>query len=494
MKKIRESIENLNKYLETFENLFKENEGLKDISEYVYKYTETENWYFNETLFRDFMDLDIEDLKKISKDKLYEMIVDKYDSIISQLSDIRLKAPNKISTADDLKTLLIVNYRDYLINMFQLVKYWALFEIEKTGIYDKFLEVKRDYNLKQVKKYDKIIFWEEIQNDKYLLSLINWKLLSLKEKIDNLSEKEREVVNKILEFLEKKQVQAQSPEEVIWKNKLPAKELSVEDAKEIFENIFKIYGIDKKVKIDDSLTSVYDAESYLGLPVKKYWVAYLLHLITHEIETHYITQENHKILAKTLDIKDSNYLEREESLAKLFEEYAIEDKKLKISVLPPIILAGEIFDIEDLKVFIDAYFKLVGKKPPKNRFLRAKRNYPFDKQWVQHKDLSYTSGMRKIYNWLEDDDVTKLFWWKFDFDTIKQIDESGIVDDRKLLYPLLIWEILRYKLENWKITHEDFLQYIGKRYSFLKNMDKLTTKKLTWEQKRKLVEILKKTR
>ena len=56
---------------------------MKYISEYVYKYTETENWYFNETLFRDFMDLDIEDLKKISKDKFYEMILDKYDSIIS---------------------------------------------------------------------------------------------------------------------------------------------------------------------------------------------------------------------------------------------------------------------------------------------------------------------------------------------------------------------------------------------------------------------------
>jgi len=52
--------------------------------------------------------------------------------------------------------LLIVNYRDYLINMLQLAKYWALFEIEKTGIYDKFPKVKRDYNLKQVKNMIKL--------------------------------------------------------------------------------------------------------------------------------------------------------------------------------------------------------------------------------------------------------------------------------------------------------------------------------------------------
>jgi len=62
-----------------------------------------------------------------------------------------------------------------------------------------------------------------------------------------------------------------------------------------------------------------------------------------------------------------------------------------------------------------------------------------------------------------------------------------------LIYPLLIWEIVKLKLEGKKLTKDFILNYFINKYPFVKeNFIKIKIEQISFSQKKKIVEILRK--
>lgn len=275
-----------------------------------------------------------------------------------------------------------------------------------------------------------------------------------------------------------------------------SREISRENYVKVLKLAMEIYWIEKPVIVEER-SSIYDGEDYLGIPesdaYKTLKTQRVLELIQHEIETHYIIEQNN---AQTLGkFRWGWNLPREEWLA-MTVEWFLKWKNLddiQVSWAIPDLLMGEILSWEEYKEFLELHAKLKGTKNASWMFLRRKRNYPLDYQWVQHKDTSYNRGQHKIVDFMTSWDVKDLYVWKVSFEDIAKTKEIVNGENINLIYPLLIWELLQYVILWQELKEDEFWNYIETKYLFLNIRQEIlnkTVERLTFSMKRKVVQIL----
>jgi hypothetical protein len=192
----------------------------------------------------------------------------------------------------------------------------------------------------------------------------------------------------------------------------------------------------------------------------------------------------------------ANNLSREEWLAMTAEAFLkwenLEDIEVWWAI--PDILMGEILLWEEYRDFHNLLSKLKDTKNAQGVFLRRKRNYPLYYKWVQHKDTSYNRWQHQIINFINSGwNIKDLYLWKVSFEDIGKTKEIVSGENIKLIYPLLVWELLQYVILWQELKEDKFWNYIELKYPFLNIRQEIvnkTVERLTFSMKRKIVQIL----
>ena len=480
--------------IQDLENDLLHNKWLRGISEVTYKY---DNDGFNKTLFTDFA--------WINKTNDHKLLLSeteaKLNNILTRLEKIQNTLKKYESKGD--KNDIIIWYIEYIYNIFRMTLLWLPFEVEKATRYI-WLNSNEILNRRnEIEELDKQIFWWLMsQNSFETTKCCEYIEKSLNEWSTRLSENEFMFLNIILskfKWLETYDENLLNSNINKNSSEIPDVEINRDDYVKIFELIYEIYWIKKHVNIS-WVTNVTDLDESLEIPDNKEYsklkLSKVLELINHEIETHWITLHNNKLLLG--NIKWWWQLNREESLAKMSEGVLIwkslEDF-VNISFSGPEILAGEILETDEYKKFLQIYLKLIGKDDIYNvddRLLRRKRNYPIGYKWVQHKDTSYSRWFIDIINYIESGkDIKDLYTAQVDFKDIDKVIKIQKDWKHEIKYPKMLSEVILYKIKNGTLNINSFRKYLGEKYLNIINKNHMSSvKKLNISQKKQLIEIL----
>jgi len=261
---------------------------------------------------------------------------------------------------------------------------------------------------------------------------------------------------------------------------------------EIFQKIFDIYDIKKEIRIEER-SSIYDGEEYFGIPTAytTLSISRILELIAHEIETHYIIEQNNKNLIGNM--RWAGNIIREEWLAMTAERYMKE--KYEIETTPTATIAiGEILAWTEYKNFWQLYARMTNMKNGEWYWLRRQRNYPFEYPGVQHKDTAYYRGQKAVLKYIaEGKDIKDLYLGKVSFQDIPLLKKQAQEKNIAIQYPLLVGEVIKTVLQ-WEALHENTLwKYIEEKYGFINPEQEVkngTIDRMTFAQKRKILQIL----
>lgn len=270
------------------------------------------------------------------------------------------------------------------------------------------------------------------------------------------------------------------------------------DYVEIFKLVFQIYWINKPIIIDER-SSIYDREDALFIPSSQAYetlkLQRVLQLIQHEIETHYIIQDNNEKLL--WNFRWWNNLLREEWVA-MVSEWLLFWKELTdfwVSKRFPMIFAWEMLCWEEYLDFVKLLCKMNWESNIEWIYLRRKRNYPLNYRWVQHKDTTYSRWIQKVIEYIREwNDLKDLFIGKLSFEDLNLGKNIAVQNSIKLKYPIFIWELILFVL-NWnKLSKSSFQNYLKNKYPFVFEQiwdEVLKLNELSFSNKKKLVEILK---
>lgn len=482
------------------------NGEMDDIIELTYAYTNLWDWKFlNRTLFEDFIwekfdGQNIEHLWYLAWHKLNykKNIINNYQE---SLKDKNVFSWEKIEI---LKWTL-----DFIENIILFTLEWLIFEKEKAWWNCWILEHEKRNKIKKMEELEWKLYWWKICENKEEVIVCYEKLLELLEKNkDQINEEEVGIFREYLKQLkeefpyldeENEENEENKKNEENEENEMMDKQISRKNYVKIFEIIFEIYWIEKKVVVDER-SSIYDGPDSLCIPnLEKYNTLKLkriLELIVHEIEVHFIVEKNNK--QNLWDFRGWANLQREEWTASLSEDILswYDWKKTWINFRFSQILMWEILDWDDFNKFVEIFLKLQWERlsVKNSHILRKKRNYPLYLKWVQHKDTSYSRWKMKVVKFLEEWwNIEDLFLGKVSFDDLDKVKKIVSKSWNAQNYPFLLWEILKFVLDGKKLTHKSFTFYIKEKYSFLdvdKNFKKGNVKKITMDTKRKIIDIL----
>jgi hypothetical protein len=134
-----------------------------------------------------------------------------------------------------------------------------------------------------------------------------------------------------------------------------------------------------------------------------------------------------------------------------------------------LILIGELFTWEKLLLFLKLYYRLTDKKTdPYVRFLRLKRNYWNNRQWVQHKDLSYYRWTIETINYIKNGwNYYDLYLWKIWFDEIIETKEYIAQKKIELYNPLFVAERILFNLEK----QSNFPKFLKNKYNYINDLE-----------------------
>lgn len=446
-------------------NIF--NGELTQIIEVTYAYKKIwENLYFNTTLFTQFWWEKYH--KNIDYTLLHHKIFTKLEYKIQQIDFYWEKIHNVFtqSKQDKIRIKFLQKQFQYAKNTLLMAQNWLDFEIQKASWNIDLNKETIRQKIQTIKKLEKQNFWGSI----YL------KKNEVAQCYQFLSEKYGNKLWEIQYYLDK--IQHVSPENnFVWEKKFKRQQLFPnvfkihihrDDYCKIFDYIFEIYGLPQRTKITN-VGSIYDGEEFLEIPQKKSYesktLKSILKLSLHEIMAHSVNLENTK--RRLWNFRGAHNLEKEEWLAvlleKIFEWYRLEDLWIIASL--PTLLIWEICSTKDFKKFLSANYA-----EDKKAFLRFKRNYSIDNKWVQHKDTSYSRGILKTKQYLQENkNFQDLFCGKVSFDEIKFLKKIDLINPQKpLLQPLFIAEFLYFSIKNmsekWEIN--DFFEYMNQKYYF----------------------------
>lgn len=473
------------------------------LKEDLFKYEEIGSWYLNTTLFLDFLGFEKEEFLDLVENQGFRVIFDrlkeKYQQVQKELNKLYLNVKwcSENSLLKQLLEALIERKFVYL----DLIFYGAENELRKLVWFQEDSDDNKGFQ-DDFKKIDKILddlntklYWLKTIDNPELLEKIYWKVyLALKDStLKNwLNSEEKIVVSKFLKKIRplikfskksnqdiKENLEKQFFEDTS-KSKLLKKSLPAEKAKKVFELVYDFYSkilgenLDYQVKIENR-NSVSVNWHNLLLKDQDYTIEHIIKLIAHEVEKHSLKSFNMK--KNFWKIQDAGYQEMEESTAVMFENYVLYGKLSFISPIVPLTTAGEIFDNpQDLQLFISGYLKLIWKYKENDeikRFLRLKQFYTFNKAWVHRKWIVYSTGLPKVYEFIKTWDVKKLFLWAFSYETLKNIENIEQYF-KKVVYPVLLAEVIKYILDNnlideiiaWKpIANKKLIKFLEEKYS-----------------------------
>lgn len=498
------------------------NKELSDIIEVTYAYADLWNGKFlNKTLFWTLLWREYIEDKTQTKELNKQAEKDFWKNIWENIAEVYAKAKSKLL----LKKSLVIKYKEllqpflkentprvqillwsleYVSNILDLTITGLPFEAQKAWIPHNFSQEEISERVKKLEEIETKLFGWNVRENEYEVRGSFEVLTKLFEKQKTkLTSEEQERFASYLQKLKQTfsyitdSTQNDKNESKNSKTfDILSREIPREDYVKVLKLAMEIYWIEKPVIIEER-SSIYDGEDYLGIPESDWYktlkLTRVLQLIQHEIETHYIIEKNN---SQTLwKFRGSWNLQREEWTAKV-AEWTLQWKTLDsfwIQWALPDILFWEILSWDDYKDYLELFAKMdrdkmtfwLALKDPKTTFLRRKRNYPLDYKWVQHKDTSYNRWERQVVNFLQNNwDVKDLYIWKVSFEDIAKTKEIVALENIKIMYPLLIWELLQYTLllrESWmmqkelmdknfkplKFNENDFWDYIERKYPFL---------------------------
>ncbi len=472
------------------------NKAFKDIIEITFAYDEN---LINTTLFKNFVDIsDLSTYNEAYK-TVYKTLEDKRNLISKYINQLQHEAENNG------KIRIIINYLKYMDQIIELTQLWLPFELEKAGFDHNLTKEQIIDSVQKMEKIEAKLFGGNVRDNSWEVSQSVFELEKYLDKNkENLSKEEEK---KFLSYIQQAKKLVNTNEKVSTPKKFQEiewwimdKKISREDYIKIFQLVFDIYNIQRPIVID-SRSSIYDGDDALYIPnddsYKYLKLKKILTLIAHEIETHYIIQDNSKYSMG--ESKWGGNLVREEGLAKI-AEWILVGKKLEdfnITISLAEILLGEILKADDFDEFIKLYRKAKGNSEERAytkyiaRLNRRKRLYPMNYKGVQHKDTSYARWQVEVRKFIESGgDIKSLYYGKVWFQDLDTLKENMSVNPEDLKYPILIWEIILYYIDNGGLDKDKFREYIQKKYDFI-DFSKENTKKLTFFQKRKLVEIFR---
>lgn len=506
------------------------NKELSDIVEVTYAYADLWNWVFlNKTLFWTFLSQDfvwVDDKvvwENVAKNMLTIYYRTKYKLIQKKnLVAIYKEKLQSFLTKDFPKAEILYDTLSYISKIIDLTLTGLVFEWEKAWFLHNLSEDEIEENVAVLEHIETSLFWWNIRENEYEVQGSFEVLTKLFEKQkQKLTPEEQERFSWYLQTLKQSfpYIIDSTKNDTNQSKKLEtfdifSREIPRENYVQVLKLAMEIYGIDKPVIVEER-SSIYDGEEYLGIPnsegYKTLKIQRILELIQHEIETHYIIEKNN---GQTLGrFRWGGNLPREEWLAMTAEGFLrwenLED--IEVSWAIPDLLMWEILLWNEYKDFHILLSKLKDTQNASWLFLRRKRNYPLDYKWVQHKDTSYNRGQHKIVEFIK-------WWWnikdlyvgKVSFEDIGKTKEIVEEKNIKLIYPLLIWELLQYVIllkESWrmqryikwgklkpqKFIESDFWNYIEWKYPFLNIRQEIVNnsiERLTFSMKRKVVQIL----
>lgn len=244
----------------------------------------------------------------------------------------------------------------------------------------------------------------------------------------------------------------------------------------------KVYIVsDTNISVTQSRLNIPDTQEYAFLPISR-----IISLIAHELEKHAIWSRNNQNFIGNMT--SMTYLAQEEGMAHVFEHLALgyNLEEIPMNRYLPRMLVWEIVSGKDFERFLGIMDILDGQELVKKWFfLRAKRWKDLVIPWVNPKEKLYWIGaldvIEDLKNW-----VNPLIF----FLTMTSRDEQSIVSDslnlenpiqalsslrqKKTIFPLFLWELLRYKLiqkpnsdiMNPSLIH-GFIKYFVDRYGEL---------------------------
>lgn len=222
-------------------------------------------------------------------------------------------------------------------------------------------------------------------------------------------------------------------------------------------------------------------------------------LIDHEVGTHFVRNKNASV---GIDVRSAWYLEIEEWIAKVNEQLATKNRT-DLSAWEPTIhhistYIAENCNLDQTKKLLTIYYKLTGMsdaeatKTATSRAERVKRYHANDLPGANRKDVVYRRGIHTVVEYLKDADLETLqhdadviYRGKFadrDLPDIAELFNGLGVDPAKRISPLALGRILYERYQGNTVSHQALLEK-DKRFA-------LASEKLTYTQKKQLIEIL----
>lgn len=467
---------------------------------YVFSYDD--NWY-NETIFKEFLWLDLEEFENIEiflkkANKSLKIKIKDFEKLIEKIISDKIylgKAKNYILKNLQESLNFVKNLENIIKIEAQKIKKFN-FKLEKTKL-KKILE--------KIEKFEKTIYWENLsENQQYSLEIIDSLEKDFEENKEKLNQEEMCFMENTLRIFREKtwNIWKIYKEEKKIKNlkdpldkqqEILDKEIERKDYIKIFELTLKILGInDIKVETDEKTWNLKVSPGKIHIPTNKNYdklkIKKIIDLISHEIETHVITQKNNENLVWF--IKPIWYTIKEEWVAWTFWMLA-SWKNLKEIIKPSrnvyqILFCELIWWLENLKTFLKINQKMFPESKiniPK-KIERLKRWRDFEETWVNPKEKSYFLGRKKVVDKLSIwENFFHFFIWRNSFEMedelakiIKNNDKTFSIEifkEKWIIFPLMIWEILKYKLLS-KSEKNDwlfgwFLKYFCEKYWNLLN-------------------------
>ena len=489
---------------------------IEDIVEVTYAYKEFKDWTaWNTTLFSKLLwkdaDYTINSIKKSKEkwnlrynkniflkrekinisSKLKSKIVD-IDSFLLELWEL-----NNLNEDEKIKQELLISSLKYARNNLEMALIGLPFELEKAWVPLRMTDEEVEERVKKIESLEYESFWGKIsENPKEMELIYEFMKSNFDDFRVNLTIEEQNEYKKYL-FKVEDEINSKTSYQFWYEYKKPKENSSVhpsmslemwrDDYKKIFESIPKIISSDKEVEVSNDYGSFYDWDK-LYIPgndkYSKKSLEYIYSTAVHEafhLTTEMLWKENVKWT------KWGWFLEREEWMA-VYLEYLIKWEESPVGLWEPRLLVWELFEWKQTERFIELHNKLNPSRASWN-ILRNKRNYPKNYKWAQHKDSSYGRWLRQIkeiLEWKNINNISKksLFMWKMNFDfLIKHWDQYKSNIPEKVLYPFIMWEMLKfysekyydskleisnnpnYKWWEYKFKWEDFKKYMNQNYS-----------------------------
>lgn len=271
--------------------------------------------------------------------------------------------------------------------------------------------------------------------------------------------------------------------------KILEKEISRDQYVEVFQLAIDILWLEwVEVLVKDNISNISVSPRSINIPSNSNYafltVRRIIWLISHELERHAVWNANNQQLIWNL--KSLSYLWQEEWVAHIMEHLALwyNLDSIPMNRYMPRMLAGEVLWWQDFKKFLYIMNKLDGQDIDIEAFfLRFKRWKDLDLPWVNPKEKLYWQWalecierlrncenpiwMFLAKNWSSEQwEINEMITW----------DKNGtvtpeIIHDKKLILPLMLWELLRFQILNPESTDKGmlwwFIKYFQDRYGTL---------------------------